>query len=621
MSNNVLPVPTILSENHGDSESRAGSPSQPGTAAALKATGRQEYTFNELTDLDGRVDGIKKMRAEGPKEGDGKLPVTVDHSKGVVLLPFHMIRDEGDLLGLIVIHLTALLGYTLIGYEGERYHYNEPTREVRNFFIGFLIGIDDKVNLRLSEKTNAIELGRACSYAIRVRGYFRNDEKLTSASLRKNQAFFGNDAKIDPKTKLLKKAMLSDNYLKQWLVEEKDGPSLKKAIVTLLEKWDLQGTLEYEFPEQILTKSVHDNVIEFTTLSDPYRRIPKGDTRPKKKDSKKATAGKLPDKPSQSPLMTQDEIKYLNSFYGPLWSNLTTLQAEWSKSISSYGYASVKQRIDLTFKIRWECLEALATVTTRRLRELKTHENDSKLTKRKVTKSDFDAWYALRPDSKAKWLFELNDLLKPIRSLSREQVELLGYTAKVWDDSRKLAAQADDLRLNRSSAQAEQPEGLKTSNRFDLLGISEEDAKSWQDMFGPHKALKEFTQITVVSGPRTIECTFLKDNLSAATNVISAGEYWLHTPELRFGFEYPNGSWAIERNRTRSGPNTHIGKLVNFFQKEGIIEYTNQKLVKGHKGPGKTFGRVPLGTLELLLKGSFGDNKSDEDSSASAEEA
>jgi hypothetical protein len=546
----------------------------------LEFLDREKVDFGILSATDEKILELRKARQSAPKNGDEDLSISVSHEKGEILLPRHMVSDEANIIGLIMLRLAYILEYDVIMFNGDRYHYEEPTKEVRDFFYGFLLGLEDKANLRLTDKTNPVELGRAVTYAVRIRGYFRKDAKLTSASLRANQAFFGNDPQIDAKTKVLKKGMILDKYLKSYLSnQQKDGPSLKKAIVTLIEKLDFGK----EFPTEIKVKTINDNVIEMTKLADIHRRIPKGDTRPKKKDSKKATVGKLPEKPTQSPLLTEEELKTINSFLGPLWATLTPLEREWSKSLSSIGHASVKRRIDQSFKTRWECLEALASVTTKRLKEIKSHEGDSKLTKRKVTRSDFDGWYALRPDAKAKWLFELSDILKPIRSLSREQIEMIGYPANLWDQSRKLAAESDTIRVERTSRQhAVPPESIPTFNRY--MPLIEDDSdwmESFSNYFSSGKiSLSKLRLVGIVQGTKSTIVAFnltdltptLMDFIPSATQHREVVADWL---------QIPSDKRALEVAKQKHGPSTPIGKLMNTLTSKKLIQFMKTTSVPG----------------------------------------
>jgi hypothetical protein len=484
------------------------------------------------------------------------MPIKVDHESEQVLLPLAVYNDEQNLLGILIAGLALENDYDLVLCDSDRYKVSEPTREVRNFFVGMILGIQDKVNLTLKRKPDITELGRACAHAIRVRGEFRDNAKLTSAALLKNQDFFGNDPAWDPKTKTLKKHMLLSNYLADYLDKGEDVDSARKAITTLLENMDIERRMD----DNGYKKCIKDNLVSIESIFDKHRRKPKGDTAPKKRDSKRADKGKLPSKITSSPLLTKAELGEINSFFDPLWTNLAPIQTDWTKKVLELGFGVCRDAIDLTLKTRWEADEAIAAVTTRRLRKIKTFLDDSKITKRRVTASDFESWYNKRASPEASWATEMSEITKPIRSLSKEQVVLIKYELKLWARARDLKAHVDQLKFDAMSTKAskgfEKP-ALKTDNRYNALA---RDPRTWTSV----------SEDYVIDMPLEPAHVILRHGNAEVNYTISVGQLEFLWDKVKddpmLGGNAPDIGPTINgfKKTGKSGPNGTISKFVQW---------------------------------------------------------
>jgi hypothetical protein len=556
----------------------------------LVIPGRVLLNIDQRAVLAARMENLRTNRDAAPKEGDDKLDITVFHKKGTVLLPKGPYYDEQNLLGLLVAKLAYLNNYDIVTYETSRYCVNEPTNEVKNFFIGFILGCDDRINLEIRRKSNVIELGRACSHAFRVRGEFRDNERLTSAALRKNQPFFGNDPKYDPKTKGLKERMLLDQYLEQYLEKPDDVKSMKHALTTLLEGLKLDS---YLTDKKVFAKCIKDNLTPLEQILDVHRRIPKGDTKPKKKESKKAVVGKLPERPTTSPMITKEEFEEIGSYLGPLWSNFTDLHKGWCESVKKSGYSSVKSRVDLTLKTRWLVLEAVSAITTKRLREIRSHSDDSKITKRRITQNDFSAWYNVRPNPKTKWLFELAEITKPIRTLSAIECGSILYSQEMRQKARDLATKVDELRYERSTRNVEhEPDPADRVNPYNQLDIEDPMA---QQAIMLLRDVKNFKQIIIRKDSKTEMVT--EFSVGDVHSALELGEAILSRNNIDHG-SISSEIILSEFSRKKSGPNSLLGKIMNaLYIEDEIIFVSGQALGKGFNS--KWYGKVNPDALIL----------------------
>lgn len=400
------------------------------------------------------ADDLKKTRAAGPKEGDARAPIMVSHKTKEILVPESAFLDEHNLPMILIGKLSSELGYRVIGTKSNtRYSHKEPSKETKDFLVGLILGVDDKVNITFSKKSSNIENGRAIAAALRLRGTFRRTPHLGMGALRKLNAYFGNDQKVDPKTKVVKERTLLDYYLEGLFSEEEDVTTFKRAVVGLFEQLNMS---DYVTDTQLQQKIYEDNITKMEVIMDRFRRIPKGDTRPKKRDSKKGTVGKLPEKPSASPVMQKEELKLLNDFFEPVWTNLSKIKS-WSSFVLRNGFKQSEKIVESTLKLRWELVESFSAVTTARLRGLKALSGDSKLTKRRVSKDDFATWFSTRKEPNASWHLELADIIKPLTKLSQEWCKALAIPIELLEKVRGIQAESESIRFTRATARDEKP--------------------------------------------------------------------------------------------------------------------------------------------------------------------
>jgi hypothetical protein len=409
--------------------------------------GRTELNETELSLFDEKVSVLRKSRAALPKEGDAKTRIKVSVKEKILLIPKHLFKDEDNLLGLILIKCAHDLKYKVTLCDSERYTVNDVNTETIKFFQGLALNTDDTINLKINQKkSDIIELGRAVGFALRVRSQFRNDKLLGPQALRRYQAFFGNDPIIDPRTKTLKEYMILDGYLTSYLEKSDEVDDVRHAISTLFEQKGLR-----DFPDEMVAAAVAQNLVEYGTILNNYRRKPLGETKPKNKSSKKSELGKLPEKPSSSPLMTKEEIENYLSLSGQIWTALESFNKDYFKSIQTVGYAQVYAKTHDVMNLRWEMLTAFANVTTKRLKELRKLNNDSKISKRKVGESDLSDLLNARQNYALEWSVELSELLRPLRVTTLEVRERIGFPEDTFELIRLQDSNKNQHILDRSS--------------------------------------------------------------------------------------------------------------------------------------------------------------------------
>lgn len=534
--------------------------------SAHRTLGRVNLSKDNRSKLVTTLSDLRYQRDTGPKEGDSVAAVKIDHTAGEVLYPDGIWKDESNLLGIAIGAGALELGYDIWLYnQNARYQVREPTKEVRDFFTGFILGTSDKINLKLIRKTSNVELGRAVALAIRIRGYFRENDLLGSAALKKNQAFFGNDPKVDPRTKQVREHMVLDRMLEQYLSDPaKDLESMKKGLVQLLEACALDNINDVKVKAAI----VADALVSIEDLLDGHRRIPKGDTKPKKKESKKALKGKLPEKPSSSPLLTRDELDEINSYLGPLWTVLSPVSQQWAKTVQDKGYKNVKVLIDSCLKTRWESLEALSSVTTRRLREVKLQQDDAKLTKRRISQSDFETWCA-RSRTDSRWLSELCSITKPLREVPASHIDLMEYPKRLWNKSKELKTRLDDLRFA-NQAKPGESEQLDTTNPMGPLSHDDQALQEFKRGLSTVRTenLHTLTQFEA-DEVRKDDYIFIRGNFTAT---LKAEPEIVPLFDLKSREEHA-ATLKVELKSTKHGPNSILAKTYKWLLEESPYPY------------------------------------------------
>jgi hypothetical protein len=541
------------------------------------APGRAKQSINDLDFIDKLIRQYKQQRAAGPKEGDSKLEMKIDHEAEEILYPEHLFRQQEEPINLLFMKLAYDLNYDVVLYKSERYNIKEPTKEVREQLWGLILGITDSRPTPIKVKTNNFEQGRTIFHALRVRSVFNTHPKLAPKALRKNHEFYGNEPKLDLRTKQVKSRMYLDEILLGVFDDPKDMISAKRVLVQLVSKLGLK-----EFSEQDQLKCIRDNIVTYDSILDSKRRVPKGEAKPKKRDSKKAQAGKLPEKPSSSPLMTNEEIGTINDLIGGVWNNLKEVNKDFTRAVLGLGYSVLEERITRTLDIRWEVLTNFSNVTTERLRSIKSFEGDSKLTKRKITGSDFSSWYTTRPNARSKWVLELAKIVSPISKLSSEEAKKLFIPNDSQVKAREIAGRATDIRMDQTKAGSSE-DGIKPKdglgeNRFSPLDEETVQREIFEKNILRHTQSTEFQIVVVNVSGKTSEISFARSNILTLKEMLQRDENFKDHTNLEL---LTAKGWSTELARSKSGPTSLIGKMVAYVLERKLITFYSAKAIFG----------------------------------------
>lgn len=507
---------------------------------------------------------LKEERRASPKQGDELTVPSYDARNNALLMP-RSFYDEQNLIGIMLLKLADDLNAKVTLYETSKYSIKEPVKEVRDFWIGACIGADDNINIHIKKRTCMIETGRAASMAIRVRGEFRNNDKLTIAALRKNHAFFANDPQVDPRTKQFKEIPILDEYLTRYLENASEEADVRRVICSMLEKTRLLN-----FSDQLRRLLLKANIVEYADLCDPHRKKPHGEEQVSRKKVLKKEKGKLPEKPSQSPLFSREEMEIISSYIDPVWQALVNVTHDYFGQVEIFGYMRIRLMLQKVFSLRWAILNSFANESTNRLRELKKNplvENASRLTKKKVSEAELLLLSKRRLDHPDIFIRELSRILEPLRSVQRSDPGVVVLPEKVKQDLDSLEEKLSEVRIQHMLARnalAPEPEGVSIRNTYKLLEEDEHDEKK-----------KVIEQYSMVTAPFNI---ILQDMNGKANKFLFPSESFVRLLELIKNYPTlslisPESLELIRVGKQKTfGPNTPIAKFFKFLLTEEHVD-------------------------------------------------
>jgi len=445
------------------------------TEAYTKLRSDLSTDFPERIDV--RLEGVRRDHSvRSSKKADEVEKMRIDYPGLVVDLP-KPLYNEDEPIAWAISTLTRLLKMKLVLLDTTKYSLKDSLgKPITDFWVGFALGVSDSINLQIKSKTDMIEHGRAASFAIRVRGYFRKTERLGLSALRKNQLFFGNDPRFDRRTGRLTEQTILDTMVAASFTNKSEGDELKAQLVSLLERVDLSLIED----EKMINRIIETNLLPLEQILTPLRRKPFGDTRPRKQSDIKRDSGKLPEKISQSPLLSKDELEKINGLTSTLWSSLSNIQKDYAKEVMSSGFDVVRRRIREIINLRWEVLTSLAQVTTRRLRKLKGLSQDPRLQKRRITPADREMLLESRGQNRTnEWNEEVSKIIKPIISKGDEELRNLKFPQNEIDIMRNITKTLIKKTFE-SPKQEERKEKPEEINPFELLSYNKTGAIGYQ---------------------------------------------------------------------------------------------------------------------------------------------
>jgi hypothetical protein len=519
---------------------------------------RVRLSPDDFSKIEKTIQDFKVSAAAAPKDGDANTKVSFKKEKKLLLLPKSFYSDDDHLVGLTLLKLASQNGLIVELYESDKYSVKgEPTQELRRILQGFWIGCDDKVNIKLVQNKKETELGRAIAFAIRVRSYFRSKEKLGIASLRKDHKFFANAPSYDAKTKTQKGIPLINAYMRAYFTNVIEADEIAHLMCSLLEYTGLDKDTD---PHQ-LDAIISSNVLPYSTILDPLRRRPLGEEKPKKTSDKRKEMGKLPDKPTSSPLLKKDEMVEYHSLTNFIWSALDQYSTDYLGALKNEGFSHIVRKTRFFITLRWSLLSSFSKVTTERLQLLKKEQDDPRLVKRRVTDGDLDVLTVRGKLNTLRWVKEIAALISPMLSAIRDDSRILNMPHDVESNLNAVLQRKDEVMFKYASIPAPLTNPpISVVNRF--AGLEQTQATlSIEEVSG----VKQKDLDLAVIADRKAPLDKLYFSRKAARSFLNKLIEYPDIEEEISSLIPDVISLLSGRSARKWGPNSVVGKLFNYL--------------------------------------------------------
>jgi hypothetical protein len=308
-------------------------------------------------------------------------------------------------LGIVLAWLGLELGY-------EFRFYQNPAQElitsddIEKVLIGMKLGASDQTNINLSRGKSSYELGRAMAFAIRVRGYYRRNKFLTESALRQDNFFFGNHPTekvgLYPVVFRLKALVASLSQVKTYTT------ALFKVLTHLLEEYNLR-----DCTEEILETIIKSSLISIQAVEERHYHKTEVTTG-KGKKLRTVTELRGPKKPSTSPLFLKEESKFIQDLLTPIYECTAAFHdiGKFLEAIKRHTFRKVTSYVRDVYEVRWHILQEYASLTTKRLGEVRCLESaNSQKKKATVTKGDLVSLLSQRSFPGEKFAIEVAKLI------------------------------------------------------------------------------------------------------------------------------------------------------------------------------------------------------------------
>jgi hypothetical protein len=388
------------------------------SAKNLENVGESTLQLIETSDTTQYLKGIEsaynKKRGIDLTRSNTMFPM-INVSGKVLYLP-STVKDEDNLLVQSMAVLGEKLGYTVrtIPY-GER-----KVRELSVASLKLATGVsfavlDGERKFNIHMKEDLYELGRTYARAQQIIGAVEAKQSLSLDCLKRNNRFFGNNpSEVSVDGKVRTPVSYLAKTIEHCFIEEEWGHHLRIILNTLLRRSHIL------VDQDVLTAAVKDNIIQYSECVTLFatREVvitPGAGKRPS------ITARRVPKKPKANSLLLKSEMAVIDGISDDLFKALSgTDKDSWYEAIINQGWKTIKTSIVERANHRSEYLAKFASMTTKRLNEIRKI-SDSNKTKRKrdVTSTDVTSMLERRLD-------RLDTFAKEILSLDPTGKLLLG---------------------------------------------------------------------------------------------------------------------------------------------------------------------------------------------------
>jgi len=308
----------------------------------------------------------------------------IHESSKTVVLP-DTFKESDNFIGAYLFSIARKLDYTvrLLPYSGKTREIEAQQEKIQ---LGIYMSLSDGTNtFRFTKKIDGYEIGRTLSRAQQIVGAL-GSAGMDSSVLRENQVYFGNVR--PPKGTKPKEKVIKEQYIVHTLpslFKETDvADELSRILAVFLRRsWVLVDPM-------VLWKNLvpyitpYSEVVTQACSKEIVLEPPKG-----KREA--VTKQKVPQKVRNNSLMLKEELEFLNLISSPIWQPTpweSLSQEDWASQIWIHGLDKIKKELSAQYNYRASFLSKLATVTTKRLRDLRKALNNDRLRKSDVKAQD-----------------------------------------------------------------------------------------------------------------------------------------------------------------------------------------------------------------------------------------
>jgi hypothetical protein len=318
------------------------------------------------------------------------------------------------------------------------------------FIIGVWFGLESTDYKNRRRDKVSYELGRTCSWSLRIRDEFRSNPRLGDKALIKDNYFFGNNP-----GEVTTQGQPVPFILKSKLMASIDKSETANAVYGFICYISNLVRLD-NVPDEIYWKTIANSVKPFDQMvSKHYNAVYS-----RKKGKTVLVGYRRPNLPKSSRLLTQGEMNLLINFIKPVFTQLDKIQKDYIELIYEIGYQAVEDMVTDNITLRWQILQKFGKVTKLRLQTIrKLVPGASAKKKADVVPDDVSVLLQRRTSPYMKYAEEVLSLIpsnlqvslgirafkKDFKSIQELKAFLAGEIARIYKESKQFTEEPTEL--------------------------------------------------------------------------------------------------------------------------------------------------------------------------------
>jgi hypothetical protein len=321
----------------------------------------------------------------------------------IILLPDTTITKPDNLL----LAAMALLA-TNLGYQVKQIDYGE--RAIKTLTeaqwqtaagISFAT-LDLGRHLNIKGKKDHYEYGRTIARAQQTLGLFSQTEWLGLEALRRSHRWFGNNPnEKEGEGRQRLPVVYTAKEFESYFIEKEWAKELAILLGVLLRK---SASL---LDKKVQRSTIEDNILGFSEAVALYQSC-RVTTVPAQGKKPAVTVEKVPHKPKSNSLLTKEEMEFVSSAISSLFTAIDPGdKTQWVNQIEESKFSFVKSKLKTNANMRATWLTRFASITTKRLNEVRNNLANKNKRKKEVTSTEVISMLLRRPAPLAKFAEEV----------------------------------------------------------------------------------------------------------------------------------------------------------------------------------------------------------------------